>query len=183
MLGVLLGGALTQGFSWRAIFWFLTCHSGCVFILFLLVFKDTFRRERSSTYQTVLKKRRQERDQKHNQSMVVAGTHTCPDRNIQLSFKDVNPLPPLLLVLRQLNNLAILFSSGESPIVVLYHIQVLIISHPGLVYAFTVSITYTCARTMSNKYNYNALETGLVLLAFGIGVCPKSPPSRLIGIS
>ena len=40
---------------------------------------------------------------------------------------------------------------------------------PGLLFAFSFSITYTCARTMSNKYKYDALQTGLVLLAFGIG--------------
>lgn len=122
-LGVVLGGALALGFSWRAIFWFLASVAGLIFILFLVVFKDTFRRERSSTYQTVLEKRRQERDQKLCQPAVVKVQHEVPAsvpspneislKEIKLSFKDVNPFPPLRRVLQRLNNLAILLPSGE----------------------------------------------------------------------
>jgi len=39
----------------------------------------------------------------------------------------------------------------------------------GLLFAFSFSIAYTCARTLSMYYNYDALTTGLVLLAYGIG--------------
>ena len=55
-LGPILGGVLTQGFSWRATFWFLAIFSGLCFVSFI-PFKDTFRRERSLTYQAALKRR------------------------------------------------------------------------------------------------------------------------------
>ena len=56
-LGPILGGVLTQAFSWRATFWFLAIFVGICFLLFI-PFKDTFRRERSLTYQAALKRRR-----------------------------------------------------------------------------------------------------------------------------
>lgn len=131
-LGVVLGGALTQCFNWRAIFWFLAIVAGFIFILFLLLLKDTFRRERSSTYQALLRKRQQLREQKPNPPIVVGASVVLPTlvsntpsptsvslHEIKLSFMDVNPLTPLLLILRQLNNLAILFPSGDFPAVML----------------------------------------------------------------
>ena len=54
-LGPILGGALTQGFNWRATFWFLAIFTGLCTLSFVF-FRDTFRRERSLTYQTVLKR-------------------------------------------------------------------------------------------------------------------------------
>ncbi|KAF9229860.1 major facilitator superfamily domain-containing protein, partial [Melanogaster broomeanus] len=63
---------------------------------------------------------------------------------------DVNPFPPYLRILSRRNNVAILIPSG-------------------LLFAFSFTITYTCARTLALYYDYDALRTGLVLLAYGIG--------------
>lgn len=52
-MGPLLGGVLTQLFNWRATFWFLAIFGGLSLLSFVL-FKDTFRRERSLTYQAAL---------------------------------------------------------------------------------------------------------------------------------
>lgn len=54
-LGPILGGVLAQGFNWRAIFWFLAIFAGICSVSFVF-FRETFRRERSLTYQTVLKR-------------------------------------------------------------------------------------------------------------------------------
>lgn len=54
-MGPLLGGVLTQLFNWRATFWFLAIFGGLSLLSFVL-FKDTFRRERSLTYQAALLK-------------------------------------------------------------------------------------------------------------------------------
>src|ERR1700733_6807568 len=62
-LGPILGGSLTQGFNWRAVFWFLVIFAGLNFFSFLVFFNDTFRRERSSAYQAVMKRRSQEHGQ------------------------------------------------------------------------------------------------------------------------
>jgi hypothetical protein len=43
------------------------------------------------------------------------------------------------------------------------------ISGSGLVFGFTYCLSYTCARTLANTYDYNALSVGLVLLCLGLG--------------
>lgn len=55
-----LGGVLTSGFNWRGPFWFLAIVSGCSLLGFIVFFKDTFRKERSLTYQNILKSRLRE---------------------------------------------------------------------------------------------------------------------------
>lgn len=66
-LGPIIGGALTQGLGWRAVFWFLCIWGGIIFVAFAFLFKDTFRKERSLTYQNVLKRRIRERQQHEQQ--------------------------------------------------------------------------------------------------------------------
>jgi hypothetical protein len=39
----------------------------------------------------------------------------------------------------------------------------------GLIFGFSYSLSYTCARTLSTLYGYDALHTGLVLLSGGAG--------------
>ncbi|KAL4249199.1 MFS transporter superfamily protein [Abortiporus biennis] len=195
-LGPIIGGALTQGFNWRATFWFLVIFTGLCFVMFIF-FKDTFRKERSLTYQTVLRRLTLEREaqqgkvQSSRSSMshetavspeaMTEKTNTAtgldkelqdglPDngsktdiegqiapvippndvQEIKLTLADVNPIRPIIMVLARFNNLVILFASG-------------------LLFAFGYCITYTCSRTLSDKYGYNALQIGLVLLAYGIG--------------
>ncbi|KAI0671081.1 MFS general substrate transporter [Trametes maxima] len=195
-LGPILGGVLTQGFSWRATFWFLAIFVGTCFLLFI-PFKDTFRRERSLVYQAALKRRlalesakaseasslsqvtavsrivpvrdeksktqatvtddapdaidtlARDRDLEKQQSPVQDDVE-APLQEIKLSLADVNPVKPIIHVLRRMNNLTILTASG-------------------LIFAFSYSIAYTCSRTLANEYNYNALQIGLILLSFGVG--------------
>ncbi|KAG8214817.1 major facilitator superfamily domain-containing protein [Butyriboletus roseoflavus] len=173
-IGPLLGGGLTQGLTWRAVFWFLAIWGGMIFSAFLFLFKDTFRMERSLTYQNVLKKRTQERklgqekgaarerpvSEKKTSEDGTSGVQTpkCDVvasalgmKEVKLSIADVNPFPPYLRILTRKNNLAILIPSG-------------------LLFAFSFSISYTCARTLSLYYGYDAMTTGLVSLAYGIGL-------------
>lgn len=128
-----------------------------VCLLAFLPFKDTFRRERSLTYQLVLR-RVQAQQEAARRSQTSSMSHVTvverdedgtilqpmtseakvaegdgkkegqrvtfqdaeaqgspPDlKEVKLSLKDVNPIPPMWAVLRRLNNLAILFASGES---------------------------------------------------------------------
>lgn len=165
-LGPIIGGVLTQALSWRAVFWFLVIWGGIMFSAFLFLFKDTFRGERSLAYQNILKRRMQEprlseaemfnsqkrvgelpsRDVEAQPSIATVGDA----KDIALSFSNVNPFPPYVKILRRKYNLVILIPSG-------------------LLFAFGFSIAYTCARTLSLYYDYDALKTGLVLLSFGIG--------------
>ncbi|OAX40731.1 vacuolar DHA amino acid exporter [Rhizopogon vinicolor AM-OR11-026] len=178
-LGPIIGGGLTQGLGWRAVFWFLVVWGGVIILAFLFLFKDTFRKERSMIYQNVLKKRVREqrsseaKDKSRNLKVTEKGSQDGENqmnskdveaqrtaqrtvipasviKEVKLSISDVNPFPPYITILSRKHNIAIFLSSG-------------------LLFAFSFSIAYTCARTLSMYYNYDALTTGLVLLAYGIG--------------
>ncbi|XP_006462371.1 hypothetical protein AGABI2DRAFT_186299 [Agaricus bisporus var. bisporus H97] len=177
-LGPIIGGALTSGLGWRSIFWFLTIVAGAIWMAFLLFFRDTFRKERSLTYQTVLKQHaiaRAKNDIGHEAALprtpAPASTHNVhgdvekgkeamgkedadalavPAAQIELTLRDVNPISPLLAVVRRINNLLILTASG-------------------LMYALTYMINYTGARTLSNDYHYDALMIGVITIAYGLG--------------
>ncbi|KAF9230561.1 MFS general substrate transporter [Melanogaster broomeanus] len=178
-LGPIIGGALTQGLSWRAVFWFLVIWGGVIFAAFFFLFHDTFRKERSLAYQSVLKRQILEHKLRQaNDAAQIEDTHVSEKKTseegdegqaapkdveaqpvvvpvadikeIKLSLADVNPFPPYLRIWSRRNNVAILIPSG-------------------LLFAFGFSITYTCARTLALYYDYDALRTGLVLLAYGIG--------------
>ncbi|RDB15304.1 hypothetical protein Hypma_004735 [Hypsizygus marmoreus] len=169
-IGPIVGGVLTTRFNWRAIFWFLAILSGGICLCFLLFFNDTFRRERSLTYQNVLKQRVRHATQRpvaartgtaqSGSSSLGLSTDIDPEKQsgiasvplppVKLSLRDVNPIKPILLVLRRWNNLAILISSG-------------------LFFSFGFFIAYTSARTLSSRYHYNPLKIGVVLLAYGLG--------------
>ncbi|KAJ3491132.1 hypothetical protein NLI96_g911 [Meripilus lineatus] len=188
-IGPIIGGALTQAFGWRATFWFLLIFTSVCFTAFIF-FKDTFRPERSLTYQTVLKRvirhaaEEAELNCHKSETSSLSQTSTiCVDagvevkkvsiptttfveavekraegrkkendslKNIRLSLKDANPAPVILILLSRPNNLIILVASG-------------------LDFAFTYSISYTCSRTLSEVYHFDALRVGLTLLAFGAG--------------
>ena len=156
----MIGGALTQAFNWRATFWFIAAFQA-VFLFAFLFTKDTFRRERSLTYQTALRRRLkshpqafrpsvsqadigevpadQEREQMGQRGSPVGVTPdqsvsnmTRPDleasetpqshgdateavtgtEGIHLSFRDINPIGPIIAILSKRNNLVILCSSG-----------------------------------------------------------------------
>ena len=140
-IGALLGGGLTQGLSWRAVFWFLVIWGGVILSALFFLFKDTFRKERSLMYQNVLNGRRQdlklaqEKDAVggerpvNEKEILEDGTsrvqtpkgdlETQPVvvsafaiKEIKLSIADVNPFPPFLQILSRRNNVCVLTSSG-----------------------------------------------------------------------
>ncbi|PIL35228.1 MFS general substrate transporter [Ganoderma sinense ZZ0214-1] len=203
-LGPILGGVLTQAFNWRATFWFIAAFVGACFLLFI-PFKDTYRRQRSLTYQAALKRRRAimsakgsetssitqvaaisravtpgpekegasgpfppsadadaekdaiatlARDRDLEKQQLPARTPLTgvddDEDDVKLTLADVNPVKPIMYVLRRMNNLTILVASG-------------------LIFGLSYCIAYTCSRTLANQYGYDALQTGLVLLSFGVG--------------
>ncbi|EJD50728.1 vacuolar DHA amino acid exporter [Auricularia subglabra TFB-10046 SS5] len=188
-VGPIFGGILTDAFNWRATFWFLVILGGFMWACFLLLFKDTFRRERSLTYQLAMKRARtaaekrkagtqipasRSRHTAHNAQRELSEKAEAPNTradevrsltgiktieassashvdDVKLTLADVNPLHPILSILRRKNNITILIPSA-------------------LIFAFSYSISYTCVRTFAAApYNYSAMHIGLVLLSFGIG--------------
>ncbi|KZT12153.1 MFS general substrate transporter [Laetiporus sulphureus 93-53] len=189
-IGPILGGILTQAFDWRATFWLLAIFTGLCSLSFIF-FTDTFRQERSLTYQSVLKRLKLQ-EEKHAvtakdavssnvavaqgasgrevvegevksetssvdtkiadleaQKGQVAGLE--PVKQAKVTLRDMNPVGPMIYVLRRKNNVVIILASA-------------------LLFAFEFSITYTASLTLANEYHYDALKIGLVLLAFGIGM-------------
>ncbi|KAG2343081.1 MFS general substrate transporter [Suillus weaverae] len=176
-LGPILGGSLSQAFGWRASFYFLLICGVIIFLSFLILFKDTYRRERSLTYCSALQRLLASKEpiQSSNGS-IIAGhesgkdqTHAkdiekqpnVPDNasvatstpgldDVRLSIKDINPFPPYFQILSRKNNVFILIANG-------------------LVFGFTYCLSYTCSRTLTNAYDYRAFSIGLVLLCLGVG--------------
>ncbi|KAF9032765.1 major facilitator superfamily domain-containing protein [Panaeolus papilionaceus] len=183
-MGPIFGGALTSVWNWRAIFWFLAIVSGTITVSFFFFFRDTFRKERSTIYQNVLKQRMRDVTKHHSGTSTPASrdekdshmekTAVEPDvekaerqepplaapvqlsmDDIKVSIIDVNPFKPLIEVLRRKNNLVILFASG-------------------LLFAFNFLIVYTSSRTLSRFYSYPPFKIGLVTLAYGLGAVSGS---------
>ncbi|KAG1800278.1 major facilitator superfamily domain-containing protein [Suillus plorans] len=179
-LGPILGGSLSQALGWRACFYFLLVCSAVVFLSFLILFKDTYRRERSLTYCSALQRllASKERVRSTNKSTIVGNESSkdqtpvkdaekqlqlpdVPDNisavtstpgldDVKLSFKDINPFPPYFRILSRKNNVLILIANG-------------------LIFGFSYSLSYTCSLTLADRYDYDAFSTGLVLLCLGIG--------------
>ncbi|KAH7096979.1 vacuolar DHA amino acid exporter [Auriculariales sp. MPI-PUGE-AT-0066] len=171
-LGPILGGILTSAFSWRATFYFQVAMGSITWVAFLLLFKDTYRRERSTTYQTAVRrariaaaaKRRLEAhemkavDTQNNPNTTAKevsnrgnATPVVSTDDVKLTLADVNPFLPLIQVLRRKNNISIVILSS-------------------LMFGLSYSISYTAVRTLSvSPYHYDSLRVGFVLLSFGIG--------------
>ncbi|KAG2344357.1 MFS general substrate transporter [Suillus weaverae] len=178
-LGPILGGSLSQAFSWRASFYFLLICGGVIFLSFLILFKDTYRRERSLTYRSALQRLHISRVPVQSSSKsTITGHESNKDQtsvkdtekqlqlnvsddnsvvtstlglnDVRLSMNDINPFPPYFQILSRKNNVLILIANG-------------------LVFGFTYCLSYTCARTLANTYDYNAFSVGLVLLCLGVG--------------
>jgi MFS family permease len=148
-LGPILGGSLSQAFDWRASFYFLLICEVLIFLSFLILFKDTYRRERSLTYCSALQRllNSKEAIQSPNGS-IIAGhesdkgqtdpndiekqlqTPGVPDNasvvtstpgldDVRLSIRDINPFPPYFQILSRKNNVFILIANGERRVVLL----------------------------------------------------------------
>jgi MFS family permease len=125
-LGPIIGGILAQAFSWRAIFYFLAIF-GAVSLLSFVLFKDTFRRERSLAYQEALRQatkgRRTSSDdvatlttnvsgEKGDLDRVTPDPEGQPQPPVKIGLRHIQIIGPILLVLRRINNICVLTASG-----------------------------------------------------------------------
>ena len=144
-------------------------------------FEDTFRKERSAVYVDAVRRRhralRQALEKAHfdsHETVVAPRKETVEGGaggqaartpqtalprdaksdlgDVRLTLLDANPIGPMLLVLRRLNNAIILTASG-------------------VFYGFAFSIAYSCSIILGDTYHYSAILIGVVLLAFGTGTC------------
>lgn len=139
-LGPLLGGSLSQAFNWRASFYFLLICGVVTFLSFLILFKDTFRHERSLMYRSALQRLAASKEpvQCSNESISTTQDSSIPVKdiekqpqplyapdatpvlistpgleNLRLSIQDINPFPPYFRILSRKNNVFILIANGE----------------------------------------------------------------------
>ncbi|KAI0941665.1 hypothetical protein AcW1_003491 [Taiwanofungus camphoratus] len=134
-LGSIIGGALTQGFNWRATFWFL----------------DSFRRERSLTYQLVLKRVQDQQTAKKN-----AGLARTRDATIASDGRATQ---------HALANAIATDAEAQASSIPAEPIE----KKEQFCHTFYISVTYTTSRSLARKYQYGALKIGLVSLAYGVG--------------
>ncbi|KAE9397721.1 MFS general substrate transporter [Gymnopus androsaceus JB14] len=179
-LAPIIGGGLTSAFTWRGAFWFCTIDGGAAFLSFLLLFKDTYRCERSLTYQNVLKARLREAARKKalraEQAELDSPGGNLPHENtakdlekqditvteaseiipqVKLGLRDINPFTPLLLTIRRTYNVFMILASG-------------------LNFAFEFVVVYTTSRSLNTYYHFSPVKIGLSLLAFGLGTVSGS---------
>ncbi|KJA20497.1 hypothetical protein HYPSUDRAFT_43203 [Hypholoma sublateritium FD-334 SS-4] len=156
-LGPIIGGILTQIFSWRATFYFLAIFGG-VSLLAFIVFRDTFRRDRSLSYQAALRQAAQancrsseEYDATRDVEKREAGAEP-EDRPPKIGLRHMQIIQPTVAIFRRPNNVLILCASG--------------LIFGGISYC----IPFTTVRTLgAAPYNYKSLDIGFVLLSLGIG--------------
>ena len=117
--------ALAHAWGWRACFYFLAALGGILVVSFLF-FKDTFRRERSSLYQSAVRRRiirvipsaQSPSTREGAAGRSSSGSAENPEnaqqafRGIKLTASDLNPFPPMWLIMVRKNNLAIYSVSG-----------------------------------------------------------------------
>ncbi|KAH7923830.1 vacuolar DHA amino acid exporter [Leucogyrophana mollusca] len=184
-----LWGVLAQSFNWRANFYFLVICSTIILMAFLFLFKDTFRRERSLTYQGALRRRMRElemdRQKSSSETTIAALGKETPEQkgegNGQVTLPEVKDIeadgrahiPAPAIAETKLS------FTDVNPFPPLLQIlrrknNVAILASSALIFGFSYSISYTCAQTLAKSYDYDALKTGLVLLSFGIGAMTGS---------
>lgn len=79
-LGPIIGGALTAWFSWRSTFWFLVIFAGVSLCTFLFL-PDTWRRERSTSYQAAKRRVLKERAKRSQAGTPARSRAPTPDRS------------------------------------------------------------------------------------------------------
>lgn len=106
--------------------------------------------------------------EKDTEAQPVTTKGGAPVKEIKLTLKDVNPVGPILRVLRRPNNIVIIIASGL-PRVHIWGKSHLIRCLIALLFGFEYSIIYTASITLAKVYHYDALKIGAILLAFGAG--------------
>jgi MFS family permease len=118
-LGPLLGGVVTDTWNWRATFYLLAILGGISLCSFFF-FTDTFRQERSLTYQAA-KERATERVLRKAERQ-LAKQAGDPEKSfmpvfvdpsiVEVSILDLNPLAPIWSIIKRKNNIFILLPTG-----------------------------------------------------------------------
>ena len=117
-LGPIIGGVLTQIFSWRATFYFLAIFGGVSLFAFI-VFRDTFRRDRSLSYQAALRQAAQSNRNNSEDSDATRDVEKREPDSVEaedlppkIGLRHMQIIQPTVAIFRRLNNVFILLASG-----------------------------------------------------------------------
>lgn len=155
-LGPVIGGGLTQGFGWRAIFWFLVIFTGSHFVVMLLFFPETQRKivgngniqPKGLIYQTVFSLLRRKAEGIEGSDVAAEGKQ---ERKIpkKRRLKFPNPLACL----------PVLANKGS----------LLVILITAINYAVKAALQTSLDAQCVELYGLNYLQAGLVYLPSGVG--------------
>lgn len=87
-LGPIIGGALTDTWNWRATFYFLAAFCAVSLSSFIL-FKDTFRRERSLAFQAALARAKVQHNKKERRRVTPPASQRTSVDGDEKTLKDV----------------------------------------------------------------------------------------------
>jgi predicted MFS family arabinose efflux permease len=154
-LGPVIGGGLTQGFGWRAIFWFLVIFTGSHFVVMLLFFPETQRnivgngstRPKGLIYQTVFSLIRKRKESK----VVAVGEKHETEEGVPAKRRLRFPNP--------LACLPVLANRGS----------LLVILITAINYAVKAALQTSLDAQCVELYGLNYIQAGLVYLPSGVG--------------
>jgi hypothetical protein len=150
-----IGGGLTQGFGWRAIFWFLVIFTGSHFVVMLLFFPETQRKivgngsiqPKGLVYHTVLSLMR--RTKAEHTEIVAVGESKDEKRSGKRRLRFPNPLACL----------PVLANRGSLLVILIIAIN----------YAVKAALQTSLDAQCVELYGLNYLQAGLVYLPSGVG--------------
>ncbi|KAG9097921.1 hypothetical protein FRC06_007010 [Ceratobasidium sp. 370] len=185
--GPIIGGALTAGFSWRATFYFLVIFAGISLCTFIFL-PDTWRRERSMSYQAAKRRVLKERERRSQagtptRSRAPSGAATptlgsnTPAYAGSVADGDTEKKDETTVIKAgptegQDVKLSIMDVSPIRPIwfILKQRTNVCILSASGIMFAYQYGVCFTAALTFARApYHFNPIKVGLVLLSFGLG--------------
>lgn len=152
-LGPVIGGGLTQGFGWRAIFWFLVIFTGTHFIVMILFFPETQRKivgdgsiqPKGWVYQTVFSLLRKTKQKRVAKVQEDEGGQTLEKPRLRFP----NPLACLPVLANRGSLLVILITAIN--------------------YAVKAALQTSLDAQCVDIYGLNYIQAGLVYLPSGVG--------------
>ncbi|CCO31390.1 Quinidine resistance protein 3 AltName: Full=Acids quinidine resistance protein 2 [Rhizoctonia solani AG-1 IB] len=192
--GPIIGGGLTAGFSWRATFWFLVIFAGVSLCTFVFL-PDTWRRERSTSYQAAKRRALRERAKRSHTGTPARSRAPSPTRSGAVtptvgantptgsnqghgdtgenSEKMANATTRVKYENRAVQNEDIKLSIIDvNPITPIWHIlkektNLCILFASALLFAYQYAVAFTAALTFAGApYNYGSVKAGGGLIVF-----------------
>ncbi|KAH6622735.1 major facilitator superfamily domain-containing protein [Chaetomium tenue] len=165
-LGPVIGGGLTQGFGWRAIFWFLVIFTGSHFVLMLLFFPETQRKivgngsikPKGLIYQPLFSLIWKKKGEKDGKVAALEQNESEEGTPRKRGFRFPNPLACL----------PVLANKGSLLVILITTIN----------YAVKAALQTSLDAQCVELYGLNYIQAGLIYLPSGVGGAVGSRKAR-----